>query len=107
MEEVVEANNVQKALQRVKKNKGSPGVDGMSVKDLKPYLVEHWDDIREQLLSGTYEPKPVKKVEIPKANGGIRQLGIPTVLDRLIQQSILEVLQRFWDSDSGWIETAK
>lgn len=97
MEAVVERGNLKKALQRVKSNKGSPGVDGMSTKDLTGHLKEHWPAIREQLLSGTYKPKPVRRVEIPKPGGGVRKLGIPTALDRFIQQAVLQVLQRDWD----------
>src|SRR4030081_2179052 len=97
MEEVCERENLKAALQRVKANKGSPGVDGMTVIGIKDYLKQHWPAIREQLLSGTYEPEPVRRVEIAKPDGGVRKLGIPTVLDRLIQQAILQVLQGRWD----------
>jgi RNA-directed DNA polymerase len=81
----------------VKANKGSPGVDGMTVEELDGYLKEHWPAIRKQLLSGSYKPQPVKRVEIAKPDGGIRKLGIPTVLDRFIQQAVMQVLQRRWD----------
>src|SRR5439155_17717989 len=98
MEEVCERENLKAALQRVKANKGSPGVDGMTVIGIKDYLKQHWPAIREQLLSGTYEPMPVRRVEIPKPDGGgVRKLGIPSVLDRFIQQAVLQVLQRRWD----------
>jgi len=97
MEEVVERENLKEALKRVKANKGSPGVDGMTVHGLSDYLREHWPAMREQLLSGTYKPQPVKRVEIPKPDGGVRKLGIPTVLDRFIQQAVMQVLQRRWD----------
>jgi len=97
MEEVVEGENLKEALRRVKANKGSPGVDGMTVHDLPGYLKEHWPTLREQLLRGTYKPQPVRRVEIPKPDGGMRKLGIPTVLDRLIQQVVMQVLQRRWD----------
>src|SRR5229473_2659200 len=97
MEEVCERENCKQALARVKANKGSPGVDGVTVHDLPGYLEQHWPAIREQLLSGTYVPQPVKRVEIPKPDGGVRKLGIPTVLDRFIQQAVLSVLQRRWD----------
>ena len=97
MEEVCERENVKEALRQVKANKGSAGVDGMTVGQLTDYLKQHWPAIREQLLSGTYEPKPVRRVEIPKPDGGMRKLGIPTVLDRLIQQAVMQVLQRRWD----------
>ena len=97
MEEVVQRGNAKAALKRVKQNKGSPGVDGMTVDELPEYLVEHWVEIREQLLAGTYQPRPVKRQEIPKSGGGVRELGIPTVLDRLVQQAILQVLQPRFD----------
>jgi RNA-directed DNA polymerase len=97
MEEVCERENCKQALARVKANKGSPGVDGVTVGELTGYLKQHWPVIREQLLSGTYEPQPVKRVEIPKPDGGVRKLGIPTVLDRFVQQAVMQVLQRKWD----------
>src|SRR5439155_25176651 len=97
MEEVCERENLKAALQRVKTNKGSPGVDGMTVIGIKDYLKQHWPSIREQLLRGTYQPKPVRRVEIAKPDGGVRKLGIPTVLDRMIQQAVMQVLQRRWD----------
>ena len=97
IEEVCERENCKQALKRVKANKGSPGVDRMTVQQLPEYLKEHWPAIREQLLSGTYKPQPVKRVEIPKPDGGVRKLGIPTVLDRFIQQAVMQVLQRKWD----------
>ena len=97
MERVVERSNAKAALKRVRQNKGSPGVDGMTVDELSKHLVESWEQIRAQLLDGSYRPKPVRKVEIPKSDGGVRQLGIPTALDRFIQQSILQVLQPMFD----------
>ncbi len=97
MEEVCERENLKEALRRVKANKGSAGVDGITVGGISDYLKQHWPAIREQLLNGTYEPKPVRRVEIPKPDGGVRKLGIPTVLDRLIQQAVMQVLQRWWD----------
>jgi RNA-directed DNA polymerase len=97
MEEVCERENCKQALQRVKSNKGSAGIDGMTVEQLPEYLKQYWPIIRQQLLEGNYRPQPVRRVEIPKPAGGIRQLGIPTVLDRFIQQAILQVLQRDWD----------
>lgn len=97
MEEVVERENLKQALKRVQSNKGGPGIDRMTVDELPVYLREHWRTIREQLLKGTYRPQPVKRVEIPKSGGGVRKLGIPTVLDRFVQQAVLQVLQRRWD----------
>jgi RNA-directed DNA polymerase len=97
MEEVCDRENLKRALQRVKSNKGSAGVDGMTVDELPAYLKAHWPTIRSQLLSGTYRPQPVRRVEIPKPDGGTRALGIPTVLDRFLQQAVLQVLQRDWD----------
>ena len=97
MEEVVERENLKEAWQRVKANKGSPGVDGRTVHGLPDYLKEHGPAIREQLLGGSYQPQPVKRVEIPKPDGGVRKLGIPTVRDRFIQQAVMQVLQRRWD----------
>jgi len=98
MEEVCEGENCKQALQRIKANKGSPGVDGMTVEQLPDYLKQHGPKIREQLLTGTYEPKPVRRVEIPKPDGGgVRKLGIPSVLDRFVQQAVLQVLQKRWD----------
>ena len=97
MEEVCGRENCKQALRRVKANQGSAGVDGMTVQQLPEYLKQHWPAIREQLLSGTYKPQPVRRVEIPKPDGGVRKLGIPTVLDRFIQQAVMQVLQGKWD----------
>jgi len=98
MEEVCELENCKQALRRVKANKGSPGVDGMTVDELPAYLKQHELEIGEQLRNGTYQPQPVKRVEIPKPDGnGVRKLGIPCVLDRFVQQAVLQVLQKRWD----------
>src|SRR6201998_3067073 len=97
MEEVCDRGNLVRAWKRVRSNKGSPGVDGMTIEGAKAYLREHWPNIRSQLLSGTYQPQPVKRVEIPKPDGGVRKLGVPCVVDRLIQQAVLQVLQERWD----------
>src|SRR3981189_3647452 len=97
MEAVVERENLKTALAQVKRNKGAAGIDGMRVDALSAYLKEHWPAIRAQLLDGIYKPQPVRRVEIPKASGGVRLLGIPTVLDRLIQQAVMQVLQADWD----------
>jgi RNA-directed DNA polymerase len=98
MEEVCELENCKQALQRVKANKGSPGVDGMTIDELPDYLKQHELEIGEQLRNGTYQPQPVLRVEIEKPEGGgMRKLGIPTVLDRFVQQTVLQVLQKRWD----------
>jgi RNA-directed DNA polymerase len=97
MEEVCQRSNLEEALRRVRANRGSPGVDGITVNGLVEHLKQHWPAIREQLLQGTYQPQPVKRVEIPKPDGGVRKLGIPTALDRFIQQAVLQVLQKRWD----------
>ena len=97
MEEVVRRENLVEAWKRVTSNGGSPGIDGMQVEELMDYLRENWVTIREQLEQGTYKPQPVKRVEIPKPGGGKRKLGIPTVLDRFIQQAVMQVLQKEWD----------
>lgn len=105
MEEVLSRSNLELALKRVQDNKGSAGIDGMSVNELPKYLKENWETIKTQLLAGRYNPKPVKRVEIPKPDGGVRQLGIPTVLDRFIQQALCQTLQREYDntfSDSSF-----
>ena len=97
MEEVVERRNLLAALKRVRANKGGPGVDGMTVEELADHLRTAWPGIREQLLAGTYQPAPVRRHLIPKGNGKMRELGIPTVLDRFIQQAVLQVLQPRFD----------
>src|SRR5579863_3934181 len=97
MEEVCAWENYEQALQRVQANKGKPGIDGMTVEELPEYLKEHWLTVRGQLLAGNYKPQPVKRVEISKPDGGVRKLGIPTVLDRMIQQAVLQVLQPRWN----------
>jgi RNA-directed DNA polymerase len=97
MEAVLERENLKKALAQVKRNKGAAGVDGMTVGELPAHLKEHWLTIRAQLLDGIYRPQPVRRVEIPKASGGLRPLGIPTVLDRFIQQAVMQTLQADWD----------
>src|SRR5246500_2455781 len=98
MEEVCERENLLEALRRVKANKGGAGMEGMTVGQLSGYLKRHWLTIRAQLLNGTYEPQPVRRVEIEKPDGGgMRKLGIPTALDRFLQQAVMQVLQRQWD----------
>ena len=96
---VIERNNLLRALKQVRRNKGAVGIDGMTVDELPDFLKQHWPRIREQLKEGSYRPKPVMRIEIPKPDGGRRKLGIPTVLDRLIQQAIAQVLQVEWEGD--------
>lgn len=97
MELVVKRGNLERALKRVKQNKGKPGIDGMTVNELTDYLRRHWQTIREQLLAGNHQPSLVERRVIPKRGGGERELGIPTVLDRFIQQAILQILQPIYD----------
>jgi RNA-directed DNA polymerase len=97
MDRVVERDNLLRALKRVRKNKGSAGIDGMCVEELPEHLRGNWERIRAELLAGNYRPRAVRRHEIPKSGGGVRQLGIPTVLDRFIQQAILQVLQPIFD----------
>ena len=97
--QVLEPDNLVRALQQVKRNKGAPGVDGMTVAMLPKYLKQHWRELREQLLNGSYQPQAVKRVEIPKADGRKRKLGIPTVVDRFIQQAVAQVLSRQWEPE--------
>lgn len=89
MEEILSRSNLELALKRVRQNKGSAGIDRMTVDELPDYLKRNWETIKQQLLQGKYKPNPVKRVEIPKPDGGVRQLGIPTVTDRFIQQAVL------------------
>ncbi len=93
MERVLTRPNLQAALKRVKQNKGSPGIDGMTVEELPDYLREHWPGLREQLLAGRFQPQAVQRRAIPKSGGGVRELGFPRVLDRFIQQALLQILQ--------------
>jgi group II intron reverse transcriptase/maturase len=97
MERVLARANLQRALKQVRSNRGAPGIDGMSVDDLPGYLKEHWPEIRAQLIAGSYLPQPVRRVEIPKPDGRTRPLGIPTVLDRFIQQAIAQVVNEQWE----------
>jgi retron-type reverse transcriptase len=92
MPQILDRTNLYRVLKQVTRNKGAPGVDGITVEQRPEYLKHHWGNIRQQLLSGTYKPQPVKRVEIPKPDGRKRKLGIPTVIDRLIQQAIAQVL---------------
>jgi RNA-directed DNA polymerase len=97
LEKTLERGNLFRALSRVEENRGAAGVDGMTVEELRPYLKTHWLELRERLLEGTYEPEPVRRVEIPKPDGGVRLLGIPTVLDRFIQQALQQALTPIFD----------
>ena len=97
MEEVVNPENYRKALQAVIANRGAPGIDGMRTEELSEHLLRHWLKIQGKLMAGTYIPSPVKRVEIPKPNGGTRMLGIPTVLDRFIQQMLLLAMTPIWE----------
>jgi RNA-directed DNA polymerase len=97
MEQVVAGKNMQRALVKVRSNKGSAGIDGMTVKELEPYLREAWPKLRDEMLAGEYKPQPIRRVDIPKPDGGTRQLGIPTVVDRLVQQALLQVLEPLYD----------
>ena len=97
LEAALERGNMMRAYQRVVENKGAPGVDGLTVSELKPWLVAHWPKIKQALLAGEYMPSAVRKVEIPKPQGGVRILGIPCALDRLIQQALHQILQPLFD----------
>lgn len=94
---VLERENLQRALKQVRQNQGVPGIDGMTVDALPDYLKHHWPELREQLVTGTYRPQPVRRVDIPKPDGKTRSLGIPTVLDRFIQQAIAQVISAQWE----------
>jgi RNA-directed DNA polymerase len=105
MEEVVSQENFRRALEAVKRNRGAAGIDGMKTTQLEGHLKQHWSKIRSKLLAGTYAVTPVRRVEIPKPNGGVRRLGIPTVLDRFIQQLLLQALTPIWEprfSEHSW-----
>ena len=97
IEAMLERENMLKAYKQVVRNKGAPGVNGMTTEDLKDYLKEHWLQLRDEVLSGRYRPSPVKEVEIPKPGGGVRKLGIPTVVDRLLQQAIHQILSPIFE----------
>jgi RNA-directed DNA polymerase len=97
MEEVVNPENYGKALRAVIANRGAPGIDGMKTEELNGHLLKHWPKIHGKLMAGTYTPSPVRRVEIPKPNGGKRMLGIPTVMDRFIQQMLLQAMTPIWE----------
>ncbi|MGL5822922.1 MAG: reverse transcriptase domain-containing protein, partial [Sarcina sp.] len=97
MDKVLERSNMLLALKRVMKNKGSHGVDNMKIDELREHVIKHWDTIKSKILEGRYNPSPVRRVEIPKPDGGMRLLGIPTVQDRMIQQAIAQILNKVYD----------
>ena len=97
MEEICAPDNIERALRAVVRNKGAPGIDGVTVADLPEVLAARWPEIEDQLRRGSYRPQPVRRVRIPKPAGGWRDLGIPTALDRLLQQAVLQRLQPLWD----------
>ena len=92
LEEILSRENMMQAYKRVVANKGAGGVDGITTEEVKDYLIEHWEEIREQIRNRKYKPQPVRRVEIPKPNGGVRNLGIPSVVDRIIEQAIAQKL---------------
>ena len=96
-EQVWSRKNLLSALKRVEANGGAPGIDGMTVEELRPYLKEHWLEIRASLDAGEYRPSPVRRTVIPKLGGGVRLLGIPTVVDRFIQQAVQQVMMAQWE----------
>jgi len=102
LEKMLEGNNLRLAYKRVVQNGGAPGVDGVTVAELQAYLKTHWETVKAELLAGTYRPAPVKRVEIPKPGGGVRLLGIPTVMDRFLQQALLQVMNPIFDADFSW-----
>ena len=97
LEKILNDANIERAKKRVRENKGTAGVDGVSVEELDSYMELHWDSIKTQIRARAYKPQPVKRVEIPKPNGGVRKLGIPTVIDRTIEQAITQVLSPIFD----------
>ena len=106
LQQVLERTNLQRALKQVQQNKGAPGIDGMTVDELPNHLKHHWPELRSQLETGCYYPQPVKRVHIPKGNGKTRPLGIPTVVDRFIQQAIAQVISAHWNRTSTHTATA-
>ena len=102
LEKMLERENLLKAYRKVVRNGGAPGVDGVTVTELQAYLNTHWEAVKAALLAGTYRPSPVRRVEIPKPGGGVRLLGIPTVMDRLLQQALLQVMEPIFDPHFSW-----
>lgn len=99
IEQILDKSNVRTALERVIANKGAAGIDGMKVDDLRDYMNSNWTSVKQSILERSYKPAPVRRVEIPKPNGGVRKLGIPTVLDRTLQQSIVQVLTPIFEAE--------
>ena len=102
---LLDRNNLNRAYKRVKQNGGAAGIDGMTVNEMLPYLKEHGEELKKQIRSGKYKPQPVRRVEIPKPDGGVHQLGVPTVIDRMVQQAMVQVLQPIFEptfSDSSY-----
>lgn len=102
LERMLEGENLRLAYKRVVQNGGAPGVDGVTVAELQAYLKTHWESVKAELLAGTYRPAPVRRVEIPKPGGGVRLLGIPTVMDRFLQQALLQVMNPIFDAHFSW-----
>lgn len=102
LEQMLEGDNLRLAYKRVVQNGGAPGVDGVTVAELQAYLKTHWETVKAKLLAGTYRPAPVKRVEITKPGGGVRLLGIPTVMDRFLQQALLQVMNPIFDAQFSW-----
>src|SRR5690606_24075960 len=102
LDRMLERENLLLAYKRVVRNGGAPGVDGVTVAELQAYLNTHWAQVKAELLAGTYKPAPVKRVEIPKPGGGVRLLGIPTAMDRLLQQALLQVMHPIFDAHFSW-----
>ena len=98
LERILHRDNLNAAYKRVKQNGGAAGVDGMTVEEMLPYLREHKEELVESIVGGWYKPKPVKRVEIPKPDGGKRGLGVPTVIDRMVQQAVMQVLQPIFEA---------
>ncbi len=106
IEKILDKSNVRIALEKVISNKGAAGIDGMKVEDLRDYMNANWTSIKQSILERSYKPAPVRRVEIPKPNGGVRKLGIPTVVDRTLQQSIVQILTPIFESEFRRIATA-
>lgn len=99
---MLEGSNLRLAYKRVVQNGGAPGVDHVTVANLQVYLKTHWESVKAELLAGTYRPAPVKRVKIPKPGGGVTLLGIPTVMDRFLQQALLQVMNQIFEAQFSW-----